>query len=61
MYRFSMPVISAIRLRALATNSGPLSLRMCTGTPRMVINSVSTSTTSAPVMHRSTSAARHSV
>lgn len=41
-------------------NSGPLSLRMCSGTPRMANSSASASITSSLVMLRSTFKARHS-
>ncbi len=46
---------------ALAVNSGPLSERMCPGTPLVVINSVSVSITSGDLMLRSALIARHSL
>lgn len=60
MYTFSTPVTSARRRMDLAMNSGPLSLRMCTGTPRVVNRPISTSATSPEVIERFTSSARHS-
>jgi len=45
---------------AAAMNSGPLSLRMCLGTPRTTNRSANTSITSSAVMPRPTSKARFS-
>src|SRR3954453_12067535 len=45
---------------ALATNSGPLSERMCSGTPRRMNRSESTSMTSIDLSRRATRMARHS-
>jgi hypothetical protein len=45
----------------LAVNSLPLSLRMCSGTPRRTNRSLSRSTTSSLVSFLATSIARHSL
>ena len=45
---------------ALAVNSGPLSQRMCSGTPRRTNRSESRSSTSSLVSLLATSIARHS-
>ena len=46
---------------ALAVNSGPLSERMCSGTPLVVISLVSVSITSEDLMLRPALIARHSL
>src|SRR5436190_8188106 len=45
---------------AVATNSGPLSERMCSGTPRRMNRSDKTSMTSMDLSRRDTRMARHS-
>src|SRR5580658_2385650 len=47
-------------LTVVAVNSGPLSLRRCSGTPRVAINQARRSSTSSLVSFRATSMARHS-
>ena len=58
--RISRPVASACLRISFAMNSGPLSLRMCFGTPRLINKLTNTSTILSAVMLRSTSNARHS-
>ena len=60
MYSASMPA-SFRKLRiVLAMNSGPLSLRMCFGTPRVLNMLTKMSRKSSDVIERATSSATHS-
>ena len=54
MYNASTPTWPSQRRIAAAMNSGPLSLRMCLGTPRIANSSASVSITSSLVMLRAT-------
>jgi len=60
MYNASTPVFSRYSPIAAAMDSGPLSLRMCFGTPRVMKRFSKMSSTLSAVMLRSTSRAKHS-
>jgi hypothetical protein len=60
MYSVVTPTRPSHPLTALAVNSGPLSDRMCPGTPRRTNRSASRSSTSSALSFLATSMARHS-
>src|SRR6266545_1745244 len=59
MYSVSIPASNLQARTARAMNSGPLSERMCAGTPRSCTTAASTALTPLAVMPRPTSRARH--
>ena len=61
MYRVYSPTFLSHSPTALAVNSGPLSERMCSGTPLDAINSARVSITSEDRMPRPARMARHSL
>ena len=61
MNKVWQPELPSHRQTALATNSGPLSLRMCFGTPRVRNSHSSTSTTPEAGIDGATLMARHSL
>src|SRR5215470_13711884 len=60
MYSVAQPTRASHCRSSLATNSGPLSERMCSGTPRCFITSAKLSITSYLPKRRATRIARHS-
>src|ERR1700747_3250228 len=60
MYRVLAPVSASHLRRSLATNSGPLSERRCSGTPFVTITSARASITFAELHLRSDRIIRHS-
>ena len=61
MYSVLAPTFPSHSRTALDVNSGPLSERMCSGTPRVTIRSASVAITSIALMRRSALIARHSL